>query len=214
VFGYFGQTYFGGSPAVAAGGGVTATAAWTEDDDVVAASAAETITSTAAWTEADDQAVAAATQTVTSTAAWTEADDAWVVAAAHDPYAATLAWTETDDAATVAATYVAPPYIPPPPVYLFRTPIRDTQGPRVPVVPNPATEFDQGTRGNVLMRHVVRAGRPPAVLITDGVVTEHPVPTTAQTAAAQSVFLGGHDNTPTQTERDLLVAAGYVVQTI
>ena len=52
------------------------------------------------------------------------------------------------------------------------------------------------------------------MLITNGVVTEHPSPTTKQTAAASAVFLGGHDNTPTQTERDLLVAAGYNVQTI
>jgi len=89
-----------------------------------------------------------------------------------------------------------------------------TDGDRLPVVPNARTDFDDGRAGYGLMRHIVRAGRPPAVLITNGIVTEHVVPTTAQTAAAQSVFLGGHDNTPTQTERDLLVAAGYDVTTI
>jgi len=86
-----------------------------------------------------------------------------------------------------------------------------TDGDRLPTVPNPKTDFDDGKAGYGLMRHFVKAGKPPAVLITNGIVTEHVMPTTDQTAAASAVFLGGHDNTPTQAERDLLVAAGYEV---
>lgn len=98
--------------------------------------------------------------------------------------------------------------------FLFRVPLRITDGDRLPAVPNARTDFDDGRVGYGLMRHIVRPGRPPAVLITNGVVTEHPVPTTAQTAVAQSVFLGGHENVVSDAEAVLLVAAGYMMESV
>jgi hypothetical protein len=102
--------------------------------------------------------------------------------------------------------------------YLFRTPTRaPTGGARVPSEPNlRRTEFDDGPEGSghLLMRHVSKPLPPVAVLIEDGVVREKQVPTFTEQNAADYCYLGGHDYTITQAERDLLVAAGYDVLTI
>jgi hypothetical protein len=100
--------------------------------------------------------------------------------------------------------------------FLFRCPTRAPEAPRLPTEPNSRTEYDDGPqgKGHLLMRHVNRPLFPVAVLIEGGVVREKQVPTVAETAAADYHYLGGHDYTISQTERDLLVAAGYTVLTV
>ena len=82
-------------------------------------------------------------------------------------------------------------------LWLFRTPIRNPQGPRVPTVPNPTTEFNDNTpESYALMRHFRHhSGYPVAVLVDDPcTVTEVAVPTVDQMQAADHVFMGGRDN--------------------
>jgi len=99
--------------------------------------------------------------------------------------------------------------------FIFRCPIRNTQGPRVPTIPNPSTEFDDGGRGNVLMRYVHHhGGHPVAVLLTGSTLTEMQVPTQVQMAAADKVWMGGRDNEVTAAEKNLLEANGYTVLTV
>jgi hypothetical protein len=99
-------------------------------------------------------------------------------------------------------------------MYLFRTPTRmPTGGARFPVEPTPRTEYDDGPQGagRLLTRHVAKPLFPVCILITGSTVTEVQIPTVTQTREADYHYLGGHDYTITQTERDLLVAAGYSV---
>jgi hypothetical protein len=100
--------------------------------------------------------------------------------------------------------------------YLFRPPIRNPEGPRVTVVPNPTTIFNDNTpQSHALMRHFRHhGGHPVAVLVTGGVVTEKQVPTTAEIQAADYTFLGGRDHVVTGDMADLLTAAGYELLTI
>lgn len=100
-------------------------------------------------------------------------------------------------------------------MFLFRTPVRILEQPRLPAVPNNRTDFDDGRAGYPLMRHIDRgAGTPVCVLVDAGVVTEKQVPTVAEIAAADFHYLGGHDNVVTATEKAVLEAAGYTVLTV
>ena len=85
------------------------------------------------------------------------------------------------------------------PSWLFRTPLI-TRG---------SSAVGARRSEHALMRHFSRQVGT-AVLIIDGQVVARAVPTTAETAAASHVFLGGHDNVVTdQQTADLLAAAGY-----
>lgn len=97
--------------------------------------------------------------------------------------------------------------------YLFRTPTRLPEGDRLPTVPNPQTDFDDGQPGPAwsLMRHVHRDAKPVAVLISGTVVTEHYVLNQTDADAATWVYQGGRDYIVSATERALLQGAGYTV---
>ena len=92
--------------------------------------------------------------------------------------------------------------------YLFRPPIRDpNSGPRLPMVPNPPTVFDQGRAGFALMRHFRHhGGMPVCVLIHGTTVTEKRVPTTEDTRTATYHYLGGHEYIVSDYEANLLLA--------
>ena len=91
--------------------------------------------------------------------------------------------------------------------YLFRTPIRNPQGPRVTV--------DSTPEQVALMRHFRHhGGYPVCVLIKGTVVTEKQVPTTQDTQDATWHYLGGHDYYISATEKALLEGAGYTVLTV
>ena len=96
--------------------------------------------------------------------------------------------------------------------YLFRTPVRNNQGPRDLALPNPKTDFDQGERTNRLAQLTHRhGGYPVAVYIHNGVVGEKASPTTADMQAWDITYLGGRDNVVSAAEALLLDAAGYDV---
>jgi hypothetical protein len=97
------------------------------------------------------------------------------------------------------------------PTYVFRTPVRQLDGPRLTTKPNPRTEFDDGARGSggLLMRYVRRAGPAVAVLVEGSSVREKHSPTTAELNAATTYYLGGHDYVITEAEAETLAAAGY-----
>lgn len=83
--------------------GETGTAAWTEDDDTLAAVGASTHVGAAAWTEDDDVLVASGDAGAghTGPAAWTEADDV-LAAVGTATHVGTSSWTEADDACAAA----------------------------------------------------------------------------------------------------------------
>jgi hypothetical protein len=87
----------------AAAGGVTGTAAWTEDDDVAALTGAAEVTGSAGWTEADDTAALTGVAEVSGTLEWTEADDLTAIAA-EATASGSAAWTEENDAAALTGT--------------------------------------------------------------------------------------------------------------
>lgn len=100
-------------------------------------------------------------------------------------------------------------------MFIFRTPVRNPQGPRVPTIPNPTTEFDDGGRGDLLMRHIHHhGGYPVAVMLVGGVIVEKSVPTQVEMAAATTVWMGGRDNVVSVAEKTVLEAAGYSIITV
>ncbi len=97
---------------------------------------------------------------------------------------------------------------------LFRTPIRDPEGPRVTGVPNPPKrgELPEGPQLTIHMR--IHGGYPVNVLIEGGVPVEYQKCTVQQINAADKAYLGGHDYIVTDAERAVLEAAGYEVLTV
>ena len=98
--------------------------------------------------------------------------------------------------------------------WLFRTPVRQTDGPRVPSMPNPKTDFDDGGRGNNLLRYVRRPAAAVCVIIDGAGVHEKQSPTQVELAAATFHYLGGHDYLVSDAERLILLAAGYEIITV
>src|SRR5689334_10036679 len=96
--------------------------------------------------------------------------------------------------------------------YLFRTPIRNPQGPRDLALPNPKTDFDQGERTNRLAQLTHRhGGYPVAVYIHNGGAGEKAAPTTADMQVWDTTYLGGRENVVSEAEAEMLTAAGYTV---
>lgn len=89
--------------------------------------------------------------------------------------------------------------------YLFRCPVRDTNGPRW-------TRDTPPHMRRIMGHFAVHGGYPVAVLITDGVVTEKTNPTQDECLAADSFYLGGYDHYIDDATATVLTAAGYGAQ--
>ena len=89
--------------------------------------------------------------------------------------------------------------------YVFRTPIRNPQGPRDLAVANPKTDFDQGERTSRLSQLThSHGGYPVAVYIHNGVVGEKAVPTQEEMQAWDITYMGGRENVITEAEAEML----------
>ena len=112
----------GGAP-----GAITGTAAWTSDDDTIAAAASFTplpVTGTAAWTEGNDTLVATGAVQVTAVVAVTEGDDT-IVATGTGGVAV------DDGGGSHGGGFRKPQYFPPP----KRRPVIQLIEPMLPVTP-------------------------------------------------------------------------------
>ena len=87
------------------------------------------------------------------------------------------------------------------PVYIFRPPVRMTDGPRWNSKSTPLEK--------ALWQHVPRPGPAVAVLITGGSVAEKQYPTHDELEAADSYWMGGRENRINAGEKATLEAAGY-----
>jgi hypothetical protein len=86
--------------------------------------------------------------------------------------------------------------------YIFRTPVRQPQGPRYAVNSSPHQK--------ALFRHIHHhGGYPVAVYINNGVVGEVNVPTVTQMHEWDVTYMGGRENVVDDVTASLLIAAGY-----